>query len=102
MYRTALEAILGFQQQGERLFIKPCIPESWKEFTIEYRFRSSTYEITVENPDGLQGGAVALTVDGKPVDEAIDLVDDGKHHRVTASLRSSPASAPEKQEKARL
>src|SRR6476620_6678191 len=44
MYRTALEAILGFQQRGERLFIKPCIPEKWKGFTIEYRFRSSTYE----------------------------------------------------------
>ena len=32
MYRTALEAILGFHQRGEELFIKPCIPASWKEF----------------------------------------------------------------------
>jgi len=102
MYRTALEAILGFQQRGERLFIKPCVPESWKGFTIEYRFRSSTYEIAVENRDGVQRGEVELTVDGRVVEDAIDLVDDGKHHRVTASLRSSLASAPEKQEKARL
>jgi len=102
MYRTAVEAILGFQQRGERLFIKPCVPESWKGFTIEYRFRSSTYEIAVENRDGVQRGEVELTVDGRVVEDAIDLVDDGKHHRVTASLRSSLASAPEKQEKARL
>ena len=102
MYRSALEAILGFQQQGEKLFIKPCIPDKWKGFTIEYRFRSSTYEITVENPDGMQCGNVELTVDGRAVEEAVDLIDDGKHHRVTASLRSSPSAAPERAEKARL
>jgi cyclic beta-1,2-glucan glucanotransferase len=102
MYRTALEAILGFRQRGERLFIEPCIPATWKEFTIEYRFRSSTYEITVENPDRLQSGNVDLTVDGRSIEKAIDLVDDGKRHRVTASLRSSPSVVQERQEKARL
>jgi len=102
MYRTALEAILGFQQRGEKLFIKPCIPDKWKGFTIEYRFRSSTYEITVENPDGVQGGAVDLTLDGRTVEEAIDLLDDGKVHRVTAAIRSAPAAVSEKPEKARL
>jgi cyclic beta-1,2-glucan synthetase len=103
MYGVALQNILGFQQQGEQLFIKPCIPASWKSFTIEYRFRSSTYEITVENRDGVQSGEVELLVDGRMVERAIDLVDDGKVHRVTASLRApSPSVAPEKQEKARL
>jgi cyclic beta-1,2-glucan synthetase len=111
MYRVALEAILGFKQRGERLFIEPCIPANWKSFTIEYRFRSSTYAITVENPDGAQRGSVALTVDGRSVDGAIPLVDDGKTHNVTALLRTSstssvvspPASsAPSSPEKARL
>jgi cyclic beta-1,2-glucan synthetase len=104
MYRTALEAILGFQQRGEELFLEPCIPARWKKFTIEYRFRSSTYEITVENPDGLQRGTAELTVDGRSVEKAINLIDDGKHHRVTVSLRPSlsPAPVQEKQEKARL
>ncbi|MFL5629738.1 MAG: GH36-type glycosyl hydrolase domain-containing protein [Gemmatimonadaceae bacterium] len=103
MYRVALEGILGFQQRGEELLIKPCIPDTWKEFTIEYRFRSSTYAITVENPDGIQCGAVELTVDGRSVDNAIPLIDDGKQHRVTASLRPAPSSSvQEKPEKARL
>ena len=101
MYRTALEAILGFHQRGEELFIEPCIPASWKEFSIEYRFRSSTYEIHVKNPDGLQRGTPELTVDGKSVERAINLIDDGKHHRVTVSLRPISSSIPEKQEKAR-
>ncbi|MDP9202491.1 MAG: carbohydrate-binding protein [Gemmatimonadota bacterium] len=100
MYRVALESILGFQQRGEMLFVEPCIPASWKEFTIEYRFGASTYEITVENPDGLQRGAVELTEDGNAAEKAIRLVDDGKHHRVTASLRSSPSSVQSHQAKA--
>jgi cellobiose phosphorylase len=102
MYRTALESILGFRQRGEQLFIEPCIPSSWKEFSIEYRFKSSTYEITVGNPQGLQCGATEVTLDGRTVESAIDLVDDGKHHRVTISIRSAPSSVHEKQEKARL
>src|ERR1700680_802218 len=102
MYRKALKGIRGFRQRGEELLIEPCIPARWKKFTIEYRFRSSTYEITVDNPDGLQNGDTELTVDGSSVEKAIDLIDDGKTHRVTVSLRSSPSSVPEKQEKARL
>jgi len=108
MYRTALEAILGFQQRGEFLYIEPCIPASWKEFTIEYRFRSSTYVIKVENPDGLQHGLAELTVDGRRSEKAISLVDDGKTHNVIASMRPSsvssppPSSAPTQPETARL
>jgi cyclic beta-1,2-glucan synthetase len=102
MYRVALESILGFKQRGEMLFIEPCIPGSWKEFTIDYRVGAATYEITVENPDGLESGAVELTVDGSIGQKAIRLVDDGKHHRVTASLRSSASSTQSQPAKARL
>jgi cellobiose phosphorylase len=112
MYRVALEAILGFRQRGELLFIEPCIPASWKSFTIEYRFRSATYAITIENPSGIQCGLVELTVDGQSVEKGIPLLDDGKTHNVTASLRPSstsstssalpPSSAPSQPEKARL
>ncbi|HEX6628408.1 MAG TPA: hypothetical protein VF105_10650, partial [Gemmatimonadaceae bacterium] len=102
MYRIALEAILGFSQRGEKLYIEPCIPASWKQFSIDYRFRSTTYRILVENPDGLQRGAAEVSVDGRSADGAINLIDDGKEHRVTVSLRPAPSSVPDRQEKARL
>jgi cyclic beta-1,2-glucan synthetase len=101
MYRVALESILGLQQRGDVLFNEPCIPASWKEFTIDYRFGASTYEITVENPDGVQRGTVEVTVDGDGAEKGIQLRDDGKRHQVTVSLRS-PSSAPSQQAKARL
>jgi cyclic beta-1,2-glucan synthetase len=93
MYRVALEAILGFQKRGERLFIEPCIPASWESFTLEYGFRSATYVITIENPDGIQRGSAELTVDGRSVEEAIPLVDDGKTHEVRVLLRTSSTSS---------
>jgi cyclic beta-1,2-glucan synthetase len=102
MYRVALESILGFKQRGEMLFIEPCIPTGWKEFTIDYRVGASTYEIIVDNPDGLESGTVELTVDGNAGQKAIRLVDDGKHHRVTASLRSAASSTQSQPAKARL
>ena len=52
LYRTILEAILGFHRQGDRLTIDPCIPPDWPGFEITYRFRSATYRIAVENPRG--------------------------------------------------
>ena len=102
MYRVALESILGFKQRGDMLFIEPCIPASWKEFTIEYRVGASTYEITIENPDGLERGSVELTVDGNAVENGIRLIDDGKHHCATASLRASSSPVASQQERARL
>ena len=35
LYRVGLEAILGFNKRGESLEMDPCIPETWKEFTID-------------------------------------------------------------------
>jgi cyclic beta-1,2-glucan synthetase len=103
MHRIALESILGFQLRGSELFLHPCIPAGWKEFTIEYRVGSSTYAITVSNPDGVSCGAVELTIDGTSGHASIQLADDGKHHEVIASLRSSPSSlAASRQETVRL
>jgi cyclic beta-1,2-glucan synthetase len=104
MYRIGLESILGFKLRGESLYIEPCIPAGWKQFIIEYKHGSSTYVITVKNPDGLQRGIADLRVDGAAADDAIQLVDDGKRHEVIASLRASPSSvsAEHQQVKVRL
>ena len=52
-----------------------------------YRFGGSRYEITVENPDRVERGVTALTLDGVPVEGgAVPLVDDGGTHRVVARL----------------
>jgi cyclic beta-1,2-glucan synthetase len=54
-----------------------------------YRYRSSRYEIAVENPRGVSRGVVRLEIDGAVVagePTQIPLIDDGATHRVRVSL----------------
>ena len=86
-YRVALEGVLGFTRRGERLSFSPCIPASWKEYCVAYRFGGSQYDITVRNPLGISTGRTTVVVDGTAAaDGAIRLVDDGARHAVTVTL----------------
>ena len=85
-YRVALEAILGFSKRGNTLVIEPCIPPSWQEFRISYRFGGTLYEIMVINPEAVARGVSEVTVDGRSIAGPIPLVDDGRSHTVTVRL----------------
>jgi cyclic beta-1,2-glucan synthetase len=91
-YRAALEGILGFAKRGDRLSITPCIPSSWDEVVIEYRFGRTTYAITILNPDGVSTGARQVEVDGVPsADGEIELRDDGGEHVVRVTMGETDA-----------
>ena len=86
-YRVALEGILGFEKRGDRLRLDPCIPTTWPEFTIDYRFGGSTYTIGVSNPQSVSRGVQSVTIDGNEIaGEWLTLVDDGARHAVTIVL----------------
>ena len=92
MYRVGLEAILGFGKQGDTLRIDPCIPREWREFGIEYRHGSSTYEVTVRNPSGVSRGVERVVMDGEALDDGrIPLVDDGRRRCVEVTLGGASA-----------
>ena len=84
LYRVGLEAILGFHLQGMALSIDPCIPRSWSNFSIMFRYHSTTYRIKVENPSSVTKGIALTRVDGKliPGKATIGLVDDGAEHEI--------------------
>lgn len=89
MYQAGLEWILGIRRQGDFLILKPCIPEHWPEYQVNYRFGKTLYEITVKNPHQKQTGLQSLMLDGAVLDPKtarIPLMDDGKNHRVIAKL----------------
>jgi cyclic beta-1,2-glucan synthetase len=89
MYRAGLESILGFQLQGNRLRLVPCIPAHWPRFEIVYRHHATRYEIVIENPDGVSRGVLRAELDGEPLqgrEAVITLVDDGDTHRVRVTL----------------
>jgi cyclic beta-1,2-glucan synthetase len=83
MYRAAVEYILGFKLEGDRLRIDPCIPRGWREFEITYRRGGTTYRIIVENPHSLCRGVVEVRLDGvvQSGNEVV-LVGDGQQHQI--------------------
>jgi cyclic beta-1,2-glucan synthetase len=93
MYRAGLEAILGLERRGSTFAIDPCIPSSWPEYSIAWRFGRTRYEISVFNPERRCRGIGEACLDGVPVDHrAVPLVDDGATHVVKVSL-AAPAHA---------
>jgi len=87
MYRAGLESMLGLRQRGATFSIDPCIPSSWPEYEIIWRFKRSQYRISVSNPERQCRGVREASVDGAAVDAAaIPLVDDGRTHHVRIVL----------------
>ena len=89
MYRAGIEWILGFRLQGSSLLVDPCIPKTWPGFGLNFRYRSSRYDITIENPDRINRGVIRAELDGvllRGSQWRIPLVDDGATHRVRVVL----------------
>jgi cyclic beta-1,2-glucan synthetase len=97
MYRVGLEAILGFTRRGDVLWMDPCVPEAWKEFSIEYRFGAALYSIRVQEPGRIGRTGAEVVLDDRVLDRpAIPLRDDGRRHEVLVLPRGhrSEGTAP--------
>jgi cyclic beta-1,2-glucan synthetase len=87
-YRAGIEWILGFRVRGTILSIDPCIPRSWPNYSIHFRYHSATYKIRVENPRGVSRGIARVEFDGNsvPGPANIPLADDGTEHQIVVIL----------------
>ena len=84
MYQLILDSFLGMRKEGDTLSFKPCIPEDWESFHIEYKFRETVYSITCKQK--LKGQNYKLTVDGEFINPAVlNLVNDKGTHEVIFS-----------------
>ncbi|HEY7839115.1 MAG TPA: glucoamylase family protein [Terriglobales bacterium] len=87
MYRAGLESMLGLGRCGARFSVNPCIPSSWPQFQITWRYLESRYEILVLNPERRCSGIASATLDAKATDPgAFPLVNDGRTHQVLVVL----------------
>ena len=66
-YTAVTRWILGIRLTFDGLIIDPCVPADWKHFEVDRQWRSATYHIKVENPDGVQRGVQSVTLNGGPV-----------------------------------
>ncbi|MFA6669937.1 MAG: glucoamylase family protein [Bacillota bacterium] len=87
LYRVGLESLLGFNKEGGRLRIQPCIPREWAGYSMEYRYKGTRYHIEVKNPDKVSLGVREVTLDEKVMQDGyIPLSEDGSLHRVQVIL----------------
>jgi cyclic beta-1,2-glucan synthetase len=89
MQRAGIESILGARLQGSVLLFDPCIPKAWPRFAMTIRYRSASYEIEVENPDGAGRGIASAHLDDVAIETRplrVGLADDGVTHRLRVQL----------------
>ena len=61
LYRAGVEAILGIQRRGDRLFVTPTLPTNWPGYSAVLKQNGKTYQIEVAEG--------RVTVNGVTVDE---------------------------------
>ncbi len=82
LYGIILEDILGLKLRGEKLYIKPSVPESWSGYSVRLKYKSSSYEIYFRKKESAKS-PVSIKVGDKSIGkEWIVLRDDGKKHEV--------------------
>ncbi|MFV0240473.1 MAG: GH36-type glycosyl hydrolase domain-containing protein [Lacrimispora sphenoides] len=83
MYQGLLSWFLGIRKEVNELVIDPATPASFGDFSIEYKYGRSTYEIRVESRSKGMLTTEAITVDDKLIKgNRVLLVDDGEKHLV--------------------
>jgi len=85
MYQLIISSFLGLKKEGNTLQINPCVPEDWKSFEIDYRYKKTNYHLSVQLFENT--GDIELIVDDISQNgNIIQLVDDEREHKVTIKL----------------
>jgi len=64
-YTAVTRWILGVRLAFDGMVIDPCVPSDWKHFDVKRQWRGATYDITIENPGGVQKGVRSVTLNGE-------------------------------------
>jgi len=64
-YYVITQYILGVKPSYDGLEISPCIPKTWKSYTVSRKFRGAVYEISIDNSEGVNCGIKELTINGE-------------------------------------
>ncbi len=64
-YRVAMENLLGIQRRGNRLRIRPCLPESWSDYEVSINFAAAKYQLRIHKPSRINDERIVFVEDGQ-------------------------------------
>lgn len=80
-----IEYLLGLRLVGNKLYVKPCVPTTWPSFKVQYRYKETLYNLTVQQ--GGENSSLIIVLDGQKVaDNFITLTDDKLKHIAEISI----------------
>ncbi len=93
LFKVTLDWILGIRATCEGLLIDPCIPKTWKKYSVNRKFRGATYLVEVSNPAGVEYGVKEILIDGDPfiskipgLKNVLPIFEDGSTHKIKITL----------------
>lgn len=85
MYQFILNSMIGLELLVNKLKFNPCFPLDWPSVTIEYRYKNSTYKITIYQEQDTKESWCKVD-DLRSEGDTIPLIDDGKVHMAEARI----------------
>jgi cellobiose phosphorylase len=85
MYQLILESFLGLKREGNFLKFEPCIPVTWKSFSVKYRFEETVYNIMVNQGSYRETTEIFMDAEMQP-SQFFQLTNDKKEHEVTIEI----------------
>ncbi len=87
MYRLIVEVLVGLRLEGgTRLTFRPCVPQGWNSFVVNYRFQNTFYRIHFQVGQPSHHVGRVLIDNQEQSDKTVHLVDDRREHRVDITL----------------
>ena len=82
-YKIIIEELLGLKIKDGFLSVKPSIPKKWKNFEIHYKYKTSMYNIKINNFNEKNVGTEKIILNNEILkDNKIFLQNDGKIYNV--------------------
>ena len=69
MYEAGIKYLLGLRIEKQKLSLKPCIPNDWREYKIKYKYGNSIYNINVTNPNNKYNEVISFKLNGQEIPE---------------------------------
>ena len=85
-YIAGIQYILGVNINNNVLSINPCIPKTWKEYSMKYKYGKSIYNIHVTNNNARNCGVERILVNGIENENKIKLNDSGKIFNIEVEM----------------